>query len=123
MMKRLILAILVAVAFAGTANADNNETKYVAAFDMSSHIENVCATLALDSRQTKTLDDLSEIFCEQIDRVSYYSDNKEREALLTKTVEEHLKTVKKILTAEQFNKYKASIEKAIHNNELMAYIK
>lgn len=122
-MKRLILAILVAVAFAGTANADNNETKYVAAFDMSSNIENVCAKLSLTSLQTKQLDGLSEIFCEQIDRVSYYSDNNEREALLSKTVEEHLKTVKKILTANQFNKYKASIEKAIHNNKLMAFVK
>lgn len=122
-MKRLILALLVAVAFAGTANADNNETKYVAAFDMSSHIEAVCSTLRLNAEQNKKIDALSEIFCEQIDRVSYYTDNNEREALLTKTVETHLEGVRNVLNTVQFNKYKASIEKAIHNNELMAFIK
>ena len=123
MMKRLILAFMVAVAFAVTANADNNETKYVAAFDMSSQIESVCSTLGLDAAQSKKIDALSETFCEQIDRVSYYQDNDEREALLTKTVDNHLDTVKKILTPAQYNKYKASIEGAIHNNKLMAYIK
>lgn len=122
-MKRLILALMVAVAFAGTANADNNETKYVAAFDMSSHIEEVCSTLQLNAGQSKKMDTVNEVFCEQIDRVSYYKDNNEREALLAKTVENHLNSVKKILTNAQFNKYKTSIEKAIHNNELMAFIK
>lgn len=123
MMKRLILAILVAVAFAGTADADNNETKYVAAFDMSSHIEAVCSTLNLNAAQNKQLDTLTEMFCEQIDRVSYYTDNTERESLLAKTVAKHLDSVKKVLDAAQFDTYKASIEKAIHNNNLMAYVK
>lgn len=122
-MKRLVLALLVAVAFVGTTKADNNETKYVAAFDMSSHIENVCSALQLNADQSKKLDTLNEVFCEQIDRVSYYSDNNERETLLAKTVNNHLNMVKKVLSATQFNTYKASIEKAIHNNELMAFVK
>lgn len=122
-MKRLILALLVAVAFAGTANADNNETKYVAAFDMSSHIEAVCSTLKLNAEQSREIDALSEIFCEQIDRVSYYNDNNEREDLLAKTVGAHLNGVRKVLNTAQYDKYKASIEKAVHNNELMAFIK
>ena len=121
-MKRLVLAIIMVMGMTAASFADNNETQYVAALDMSTKIENICAKLALSNSQEETLNLLSENFCEQLDKVSY-SDSEAKQIELKNTVKNHLNKVKKVLDARQFDLYKTSLQKAMDTKDLMAYIK
>ena len=121
-MKRMIMTLVAVIGMAVMSYAGNNETAHIAAFDMSTNTEKISTALQLDKNQTDKLEALNEVFCEQIDRVSY-ADNDAQENLMATAIKTHLNNVKKILTSAQYNKYSELMKESMQQNDLQAYIR